>query len=167
MLCHVLGWWRVTSPAPRMLFGVRLSRGEGPRLAFSGCRQANSLKCLKSLQCVAENQSELENANKCARILHVWQSFVAENPEFLLQKFNYKPKIGKAAGQLGKMFALFRDQVLPAALKYGMCAAMSKLPRCRQRRTGTSKLPRGPTGRGARAPSKAGSLCVPHANRRV
>ena len=61
----------------------------------------------------------IENANKCARILHVWQSFVAENPEFLLQKFNYKPKIGKAAGQLGKMFALFRDQVLPAALKYG------------------------------------------------
>ena len=47
VLCHVLGWWRVTSPAPRMLFGVRLSRGEGPRLAFSGCRQANSLKCLK------------------------------------------------------------------------------------------------------------------------
>ena len=30
-----------------MLFGVRLSREEGPRLAFSGCRQANSLKCLK------------------------------------------------------------------------------------------------------------------------
>ena len=40
-------------------------------------------------------------------------------PRVPSQKFNYKPKIGKAAGQLGKMFALFRDQVLPAALKYG------------------------------------------------
>ena len=60
-----------------------------------------------------------ENANKCARILHVWQSFVADNADFLLQNFKYKPKTGKAAGQLGKMFALFRDKVLPAALQYG------------------------------------------------
>ena len=36
---------------------------------------------------------------------------------FFAKFFNYKPK-GKA-GQLGKMFALFRDQVLPQALRYG------------------------------------------------
>ena len=58
------------------------------------------------------------NANKCARILHVWQSFVAENQQFFIDTFNYTPKAGKSAGQLGKMFALFRDQVLPSALRY-------------------------------------------------
>ena len=58
------------------------------------------------------------NANKCARILHVWQSFVAENQQFFIDTFHYKPKPGKPAGQLGKMFALFRDQVLPSALRY-------------------------------------------------
>ena len=57
------------------------------------------------------------NANKCARILHVWQGFAADHPVFFAKFFNYKPK-GKA-GQLGKMFALFRDQVLPQALRYG------------------------------------------------
>ena len=52
-------------------------------------------------------------------VLHVWQSFVADNAEFLFKTFNYKPKAGKPAGQLGKMFALFRDHVLPSALRYG------------------------------------------------
>ena len=35
------------APKNFMIGSVCLSREEGPRLAFSGCRQANSLKCLK------------------------------------------------------------------------------------------------------------------------
>ena len=57
------------------------------------------------------------NANNCARILHVWQSFVADHPSFFVDTFNYKPD-GKP-GQRGKMFALFRDEILPAGLRFG------------------------------------------------
>ena len=57
------------------------------------------------------------NANKCARILHVWQSFVEDHPSFFVDNFNYKPD-GKA-GQRGKMFALFRDEILPSAVRFG------------------------------------------------
>ena len=57
------------------------------------------------------------NANKCARILHVWQSFVADHPSFFVDTFNYKPD-GKP-GQRGKMFALFRDEILPTGLRFG------------------------------------------------
>ena len=57
------------------------------------------------------------NANKCARILHVWQGFVEDHSSFFVDTFNYKPD-GKP-GQRGKMFALFRDEVLPAGLRFG------------------------------------------------
>lgn len=57
------------------------------------------------------------NANKCARILHIWQAFVQDHSLFLAKTFGYKAE-GKA-GQRGKMFAMFRDDILPAALRYG------------------------------------------------
>ena len=57
------------------------------------------------------------NANKCARILHVWQGFVEEHSSFFVDNFNYKPD-GKP-GQRGKMFALLRDEILPAGLRFG------------------------------------------------
>ena len=47
---------------------------------------------------------------------------LADHPVFFAKFFNYKPfnyKPKGKAGQLGKMFALFRDQVLPQALRYG------------------------------------------------
>ena len=57
------------------------------------------------------------NANKCARILHVWQAFVQDHSLFLAQTFGYKAE-GKA-GQRGKMFAMFRDEILPTSLPLG------------------------------------------------
>ena len=57
------------------------------------------------------------NANKCARILHVWQSFFAAHASFFAQKFNYIP-LGKP-GQRGAMFSLFRDEILQAGLRFG------------------------------------------------
>ena len=58
-----------------------------------------------------------KRANKCARILHALQSFVEDHPSFFVDNFNYKPD-GKA-GQRGKMFALFRDEILPSAVRFG------------------------------------------------
>ena len=57
------------------------------------------------------------NANKCARILNVWQAFVKSHASFFVDNFGYKP-VGKA-GQRGAMFALFRDTILPCALRLG------------------------------------------------
>ena len=57
------------------------------------------------------------NANKCARILHVWQSFFDAHASFFAQKFNYVP-LGKP-GQRGAMFSLFRDEILQAGLRLG------------------------------------------------
>ena len=56
-----------------------------------------------------------QNANKCARILPLFQNFVDKHASFFVDKFAYTPK-GKA-GQRGCMFALFRDDILPAALQ--------------------------------------------------
>ena len=58
-----------------------------------------------------------ENANKCARILHIWQAFAEAHKGFLLEKFEYKA-LGKP-GQRGSMFAMFRDEILPASLRHG------------------------------------------------
>ena len=86
------------------------------------------------------------NANKCARILHIWQAFVQDHSLFLAKTFGYKAE-GKA-GQRGKMFAMFRetrycrhrcDLAMPAALAplcrtRGMAALASggiQLPSCR------------------------------------
>ena len=56
-----------------------------------------------------------KNANKCARILPLFQEFVANHSSFFVDKFNYAPN-GKA-GARGSTFALFRDDILPAALR--------------------------------------------------
>ena len=54
---HALGWWRVTSPAPRLLFSVCLARRAGARLALQWCRKAKSPKCLKC----EKNFSRIQN----------------------------------------------------------------------------------------------------------
>ena len=69
-----------------------------------------------TLPCVDASQTGL-NANKCARILHIWQAFVAAHTTFFVDKFGYTP-VGKA-GQRGRTFALFRDEILHAALRFG------------------------------------------------
>ena len=89
------------------------------------------------------------NANKCARILNVWQSFVELHASFFVDNFGYKP-VGKA-GQRGAMFALFRDDILPAALRFGHVRSdvegalstmqdqarhVKRVPRCRAAATG-------------------------------
>ena len=56
-----------------------------------------------------------QNANKCARILPLFQNVVDKHTPFFVDKFDYMPK-GKA-GQRGSVFALFRDVILPAALQ--------------------------------------------------
>ena len=55
-----------------------------------------------------------KNANKCARILPLFQRFVDNYASFFVDKFAYAPT-GKA-GQRGSIFALFRDEILPAAM---------------------------------------------------
>ena len=57
-----------------------------------------------------------QNANKCARILPLFQGFVEANLEFFVDNFSYVPK-GKP-GQRGPMFALFRDEILPNSLRF-------------------------------------------------
>ena len=44
------------------------------------------------------------NANKCARILHVWQSFFATHASFFAQKFNYVP-LGKPGQRVAQCLA--------------------------------------------------------------
>ena len=56
-----------------------------------------------------------KNANKCARILPLFQRFVDDHASFFVDKFNYIPD-GKA-GARGSIFALFRDDILPTALR--------------------------------------------------
>ena len=56
-----------------------------------------------------------KNANKCARILPLFQRFVDNHASFFVDKFAYAPD-GKA-GARGSVFALFRDDILPAALR--------------------------------------------------
>ena len=56
----------------------------------------------------------MKNANKLARILPLYQGFVEAHASFFVDNFAYEP-VGKA-GQRGEMFALFRDEILPAAL---------------------------------------------------
>ena len=60
------------------------------------------------------SQSFELRAERARRIL---PPIVADHPVFFAKFFNYKPK--GEAGQLDKMFALFRDQVLSQALRYG------------------------------------------------
>ena len=57
-----------------------------------------------------------KNANKCARILPLFQGFVEKHASFFVDKYNYKPT-GKLAGAKGSVFALFRDQILPVTLR--------------------------------------------------
>ena len=57
----------------------------------------------------------MKNANKLARILPLYQGFVEAHASFFVDNFSYEP-VGKA-GQRGEMFALFRDEILPAALE--------------------------------------------------
>ena len=57
----------------------------------------------------------IKNANKLARILPFYQGFVDAHASFFVDNFSYEP-VGKA-GQRGEMFALFRDEILPAALE--------------------------------------------------
>ena len=56
-----------------------------------------------------------KNANKLARILPLFQRFVDDHASFFVDNFNYIPH-GKA-GQRGSIFALFRDDILPTALR--------------------------------------------------
>ena len=56
-----------------------------------------------------------KNANKCAIILPLFQRFVDDNSSFFVDKFNYIPN--GIAGSRGSIFALFRDDILPAALR--------------------------------------------------
>ena len=56
----------------------------------------------------------MKNANKLARILPLYQGFVEAHASFFVDNFSYEP-VGKA-GQRGEMFALFRDEILPASL---------------------------------------------------
>eukprot|EP00966_Prymnesium_polylepis_P213445 4943340-Prymnesium_polylepis.2 len=56
-----------------------------------------------------------KNANKCARILPIFQEFVANNASFFVDIFAYAPD--RKAGARGSIFALFRDDILPAALR--------------------------------------------------
>ena len=56
-----------------------------------------------------------KNANKCARILPLFQRFVNDHASFFVDNFNYIPH-GKA-GARGSIFALFRDDILPTALR--------------------------------------------------
>ena len=56
-----------------------------------------------------------KNANKCARILPLFQRFVDNHASFFVDKFAYIPD-GKA-GAKGSIFALLRDDILPTALR--------------------------------------------------
>ena len=56
-----------------------------------------------------------KNANKLARILPLFQRFVDDHASFFVDNFNYIPH-GKA-GARGSIFALFRDDILPTALR--------------------------------------------------
>ena len=56
------------------------------------------------------------NSNTFARILPLYQGFVAENLSFFAEKFGYRPFENKPAGPKGAIFALFRDEILPPAL---------------------------------------------------
>ena len=55
------------------------------------------------------------NANTFARILPLYQGFVESNLSFFADKFGYIP-VAKP-GAKGQMFAIFRDQILPPALR--------------------------------------------------
>jgi hypothetical protein len=57
------------------------------------------------------------NAQKLARILPVFQAFVATNAARIRETCGYAPEKDKNAGQKAEFYALFRDQVLPIALR--------------------------------------------------
>ena len=55
------------------------------------------------------------NANTFARVLPLYQGFVLNHPSFFAEKFGYYPVA--TPGPKGSMFALFRDKILPQALR--------------------------------------------------
>ena len=57
-----------------------------------------------------------KNANKMARILPVFKAFVKDNEAWLGETHGYKMH-GPSAGQKGELYADFRDEILPEALR--------------------------------------------------
>ena len=55
------------------------------------------------------------NANKMARILPLFQGFVQDNAGYFKERYGYNPR-GEKPGQLSKLYAPFRDVILPQAL---------------------------------------------------
>ncbi len=57
-----------------------------------------------------------KNANKMAKILPLFQEFVRDHADFWRKHYGYSNR-GAKPGQLSPIYPIFRDEILPKALK--------------------------------------------------